>query len=231
MSAGGDVLHQDLVVVLQFPDTALHHVADADQADQHVVADHRQVPNPTVGHRGHHRLDLVAGPAGVHRRRHDLAHRLVRQGAVVAMQQADDVPFGDDAVDVEAIGGDHSAPMERRANSATASPTVASPWMVATVDPLASRMSTMCTAPTPSEATSGDAAHLQCTNLSRPRLGVAAGDRDHERTGQTGSTRARTLRRRSCRTAARAGCSAMMAATASPAVWTRMDRAAASSAV
>lgn len=52
-ASGADIAHQLVALGLQLVDPVLDHVADADDADQPVVLDHRHVADPPVRHEAH----------------------------------------------------------------------------------------------------------------------------------------------------------------------------------
>lgn len=105
--SAGDVADELFLLGFQLGDRALHHVADADQADQLAAVYHGQVPDPPVGHRLPDGRDVVAAPAGVDVHGHDRRDALGQQRGAVFVQPADDVALGDDAGDRAAVGGDH----------------------------------------------------------------------------------------------------------------------------
>src|SRR3954454_12568128 len=63
----GDVLAQRVRLALDFLETLLDHVADADHAAQPAITlDHRNVPDAPVGHQRHDRAHLIGAGAGGH---------------------------------------------------------------------------------------------------------------------------------------------------------------------
>src|SRR5580704_2656004 len=101
--------------VLDLVEPALDHIADADDADEPAVLDHREVADAAVGHLGHQLGDAVARIAGHHRPAHHLADANRQQVAAVAAERLDDVTLGYDADDVLAVIAD-----DERADAAQA---------------------------------------------------------------------------------------------------------------
>src|SRR6202035_5782021 len=105
-SASGDVFDQLGALLLELLDADLDHVTDTHNAAQVAVLHHRKVADTPFGHGPHERLRVVAGGAGVDRRGHDGRDQLVLHGTAAGGHGADDVTFGDDAVDGDAVVGD-----------------------------------------------------------------------------------------------------------------------------
>ena len=92
-------LTEDVPFHLEFIETVLDHVADADNAAEPPTVDHRNVPNAITRHPAHHRGDAVVWRAGVDRRGHHLGDGQCEQLRSVLRQAADNVPFRDQAQD------------------------------------------------------------------------------------------------------------------------------------
>src|SRR5579875_2903559 len=96
-SALGDVGLQLRVLGFQLVNAGLDDVADADDADQLPVFDHRHVSHRVLGPQRADGIDRVGLGAGGHHRRHDLRHRASQHARTVLVQLAHDITFGHDS--------------------------------------------------------------------------------------------------------------------------------------
>src|SRR3954447_5732901 len=103
-----NVLAQRVRLALDFLETLLDHVADADHAAQPAgTLDHRNVPDAPLGHQRHDRAHLIVAGAGEHLLGHHAADaRAQHRGAVIG-ERPHDPSIRDDAGDPRPVRGDH----------------------------------------------------------------------------------------------------------------------------
>src|ERR1700722_11688305 len=100
-----DVGLQLRVLAFQLFHPRLDDVADADDADQLAVLEHRHVPDPVLGHQQREAVDRVRLATGRDHRCHDLLDRQREDRRSMGVQLAHHVTLGDDAL--HAVGSDH----------------------------------------------------------------------------------------------------------------------------
>src|SRR5215471_3183383 len=93
-SAGaGDVGLQRGALQLDLVEPVLDDVADADEAGELAVAEHRQVADAPLGHEGHQVRNPILRAAGDHGLGHQLLDAALEQSNSVAAEPVDDVPL------------------------------------------------------------------------------------------------------------------------------------------
>ena len=103
-------LTEDVPFHLEFIETVLDHVADADNTAEPPTVDHRNVSNAMTRHPAHHRGDAVVRRTGDDGRGHRLGHGQCEQLRSVLRQAADNVPFRNQAQDcVSVVANDEGA--------------------------------------------------------------------------------------------------------------------------